>query len=323
MVASAGYSGAVILPSTPSVALTDDVLNNPSSDNATFVESVSAHRYWDTGTVPVIYAELDEVQSVVLTGSPTGGTFTLTFGGQTATLNWNETASAAQTALQALSSIGAGNALCTGGPLPATPIQVEFAGTLGFAAQALFTYSNAGLTGGTSPNVAVTESQHGQAYGVISATTYGVHYASGSVVFSPALLGTSIGVKAHSAYYFPWAVLANVTAWNFEGQTNFEENTSILGDGLGGLQSGAGYKTFQPLLLEGSFSVTKFWVPESQIGFAADITNGTQFIVSGVMLSGNRYEGYCYAKKASIKSDVQKLTDESLDFQFRGPFYLV
>jgi hypothetical protein len=170
MAALAGYTGALILPSTPSIALTDDVLNNPSLDKATFAESVSAHRYWDSAVVPVIQAELDEVQSVVLTGAPTGGTFTLIFGGQTATINWNSTASQMQTALQALSSIGSGNALCSGGPLPATPILVEFAGTLGFAAQALFTFSNAGLTGGTSPNVSVVESQHGQAYTTVSAS---------------------------------------------------------------------------------------------------------------------------------------------------------
>lgn len=323
MTASSGYSGAIILPSTPSIALTDDPLSNPSSDKATFVETVSAHRYWDSTVAPVIQAELDEVQTVTITGAPTGGTFTLTFGGQTATLNWNETASAMQTALQALSSIGAGNALCTGGPLPATPISVEFTGTLGFANQALMTESGAGLTGGTSPAVAVTTAQNGQAYTTVSASLYTVHYPGGTIVMTTPFLGANIGVKAHSANYFPWAVLANVTQWGFDGQTNFADTTAIAGDGNGGLLANAGFKTFMPLLLEGDFSITKFWVPESQTGFAADITNGTLFIISGVMLSGNRYEGYVYAKKLSIKTDVQKLTESSLDFQVSGQFYLV
>jgi hypothetical protein len=114
-----------------------------------------------------------------------------------------------------------------------------------------------------------------------------------------------------------------VTQWGFDGMRSFQETTAIQGDGNGGLLAGAGFKTFQPLLLEGTFTVTKFWVPESQSGFAADITNGTLFIISGVEMTGNRYEGYVYAKKLSIKQDVQKLTESSLDFQISGQFYLV
>ena len=322
MTASAGYSGAIILPSLPSVGFTDDPLSNPSNDKQTFVESISAHRYWDNTVVPVIQAELDEVQTVTITGGPTGGTFTLTWGAQT-TVNiaYNATAATVQTALGNLSSILPGNVAVSG--VAGGPWTVEFIGTLGYASQVLIFGNGAGLTGGTSPGVAIARLQAGQAYTTVSSANYTVHYPGGVIVMTAPYLGANIGVKAHSGSYMPWAVLANVTQWQFDGQTNFGENTSIQGDGNGGLQAGAGYKTFQPLLLEGTFMVTKWWVPESQAGFAADITAGTLFIISGVFLSGNRYEGYVYAKKASIKSDVQKLTDESLDFQVSGQFYLI
>ncbi|MDB5309936.1 MAG: hypothetical protein JWO38_4138 [Gemmataceae bacterium] len=96
----------------------------------------------------------DAVQAVQLTGSPTGGTFTLTFGGQTTSaIAYNATAATVQTALQALSTIGGGNAVVTAGV--GGGWQVRFAGTLAGTFQAALTASGAGLTGGTSPGVSV------------------------------------------------------------------------------------------------------------------------------------------------------------------------
>lgn len=321
MAAVAGYSGALIFPSGTSVAVVNDLLSNPSADGITWLETVAAHRYWDNTVVPVIQAELDEVQTVSITGSPTGGTFTLTFGANTtAAIAYNATAAAVQTALQALASIGSGNAVCTGGPLPATAITVEFTGTLGFANQATMTFASS-LTGGASPTPVITVGQNGQPYTAVSAANYTVQSIGGGIVLNAPYLGASINIRAHSANYLPWAVLANITQWAFDGQRTFQDNTALSGDGLGG--AGSPWKTFQPLQLEGTFAVTKWWVPESSIGFAADVTAGTLFIISGVEMSGNRYEGYCYAKKASIKSDIAKLTEESLDFQLSGQYYLV
>ena len=56
----------------------------------------------------------DAVQTVTLTGSPTGGTFTLTFGGDTtSSIAYNASASTVQSDLTALASIGSGNAVVT------------------------------------------------------------------------------------------------------------------------------------------------------------------------------------------------------------------
>ena len=53
--------------------------------------------------------------TLVLTGSPTGGTYTITYGGQTTTpISATATPAQVQAALQALSSIGAGNVTVTG-----------------------------------------------------------------------------------------------------------------------------------------------------------------------------------------------------------------
>ncbi len=106
----------------------------------------------------------NEVQSVAITGGPTGGTYTLTHSGQTtAGIAWNATATAVRTALQALSNIGSGNVTCTGGPHPGTPVEVTFTGVLAGEDVAQMTGSAAGLTGGTSPAVVVSTTTPGGA----------------------------------------------------------------------------------------------------------------------------------------------------------------
>jgi len=105
----------------------------------------------------------NDVQTVTITGGPTGGTFTLTFNGQTtAPINYNAAASAVQTALQALSSIGFGNVLCTGGALPGTGVICTFVNDLGNGPQNAMTHTDS-LTGGAGPAVAVTHTTPGVA----------------------------------------------------------------------------------------------------------------------------------------------------------------
>lgn len=102
------------------------------------------------------------IQKISLSGGPTGGTFTLTFGSQTTgNIAYNATAAAVQTALEALSNIAAGDVYVTGGPGPSTPWLVHFINGLADAAQPAITGNAAGLTGGTSPNVVVTQTQTG------------------------------------------------------------------------------------------------------------------------------------------------------------------
>jgi hypothetical protein len=106
----------------------------------------------------------DEIQLLKITGAPTGGTFTLTFGAQTTSaIPYNATAAQVQTALDALSSITAGKVACSGGPLPSKPVRIHFISTLGGANQAAITTNSAGLTGGSTPTAAITTLNQGGA----------------------------------------------------------------------------------------------------------------------------------------------------------------
>ncbi|MGZ3140805.1 hypothetical protein ACVDFE_02130 [Lentzea chajnantorensis] len=102
----------------------------------------------------------NEVQTLTMTGGPTGGTWTATLNGQTTgAIPFNAAASAVRTALEALSTIGAGNVTVTGAN--GGPYTVTFVGALAGANVNAMTASGAGLTGGTTPSVAVTTTQAG------------------------------------------------------------------------------------------------------------------------------------------------------------------
>lgn len=102
-----------------------------------------------------VFAQGDPVEAqatLTITGTPTGGSFTLTVNGQTtAPIAYNAVASAVQSALQALTSVGT-NATCAGGPLPGTPVTITFSGPL--ALGPVITHTDS-FTGGTAPAAAV------------------------------------------------------------------------------------------------------------------------------------------------------------------------
>lgn len=116
----------------------------------------------------------NEVQSLsVVGGTATSGNFgTLTVvnpqtgaSGTTAAIAFNATAGAVQTALEALSNVDTGEIVATGGPLPGTPIALEFRKSFGAANVATITVAASTLDAGTAtvttttPGVPATETE--------------------------------------------------------------------------------------------------------------------------------------------------------------------
>jgi hypothetical protein len=107
-------------------------------------------------------AGLDEVQTVTITGTPTGGTFTLTYSGQTtAAIAYNATAATVKAALAALSNIKPEDIQVAGGPGPGTPWTVTFSGGAADGHNVAQMTATGSLTGGTTPAVAVTTTTGG------------------------------------------------------------------------------------------------------------------------------------------------------------------
>lgn len=112
------------------------------------------------GTNIIADGQTNEVQTVTITGAPTGGTFTLTYSGQTtANISYSASSGQVQAALASLSTIGRGNVSVSGNG----PYRVTFQGTLAATDVAAMTASGTGLTGGTTPGVTVTTPVTGSA----------------------------------------------------------------------------------------------------------------------------------------------------------------
>lgn len=121
--------------------------------------------FWGTGpyAVELSNAGTNEVQRATITGTPTGGTFTLTYSGQTtAPIAYNATAAAVQTALENLSNIAVGDVLVGGGPGPAAFWTITFQGDLAGTDVPTITATGS-FTGGTTPTIAVTVTTAGVA----------------------------------------------------------------------------------------------------------------------------------------------------------------
>lgn len=116
------------------------------------------------GTNIVADGKTNERQTVTVTGAPTGGTFTLSYGGQTtAAIAYNATSTTVQAALAGLSTIGTGNVSVSGSA--GGPYSVSFTGTLSGTDVAAMTASGTGLTGGTAPGVTVATATTGSTLG--------------------------------------------------------------------------------------------------------------------------------------------------------------
>lgn len=114
-----------------------------------------------------------QVQTLKITGAPTGGTFTLTVGGQTTTaLPFNATTSAVQAALALLTTVGAGNVLVTGTLISdANGFDISWVGTK-FGTSLTLT-STPSLTGGTTPAAPVTLKTSGSGWKPVGHTSRG------------------------------------------------------------------------------------------------------------------------------------------------------
>jgi len=103
----------------------------------------------------------NEVQTITISGTPDGGTFTLTFYGQTTSaIAYNASAATVEATLEALSTIGTDNVACAGGALPGSAVTVTFQGDLAARNVPLLTSSNS-LTGGTDPAISIAKTTPG------------------------------------------------------------------------------------------------------------------------------------------------------------------
>lgn len=312
-VATAGYLAGLFITSVPSLTLTDEATTN-AGDNATFNVTNIAHQAFDPSASFTIQTEVDDCQTVSITGSPTGGTFTLTFGGNTTTgIAFNAAASVVQSALVALASIGAGNVTVTGSA--GGPWLVDFTGTLGYAVQSVMTKDASLLTGGSSPNVSITHTQSGFTW-TTQASGFTIKYAIGQVVFATAYVGNSNtpACRIHAGKYFTIAFLAGVTSIDGTGTGTTLDTTSMQ-------NPPSPWKTFISGERSATFKLATIWVNGGV--FLAHMSAADILLLRVYPNQANtqRYQGYGVMTTDSFKSVVSAVNTEDIDFTINGQLY--
>lgn len=176
-----GFDGRNIAIITYDATLVDAVAF--ANDNVTYSESI------ENQAVLVSYAGREgaedhtpfrnEKQRLTTSGSPTGGTYQLTFDGETTSaLAWNASDHDVIAALESLSTIGSGNVVVTGAGISDSPMTIEFQGELSDQNVSLVSADASALTGTSS--IATTTVQQGsyneqqtlQPSGLISGGTF-------------------------------------------------------------------------------------------------------------------------------------------------------
>ncbi|MFD7922536.1 hypothetical protein ACFV3R_25330 [Streptomyces sp. NPDC059740] len=143
-----------------------------------------------------------EVQTVTVTGTPTGGTYTLTFSGQTtAGIAYNATAAQVKTALEALSNINPGDVVVSGGPHPGTPVVIAFAGQYLGEDVGQMTASATNLTGGTTPAVTVATTTAGGGASASNGTEKLAGFLATESLFAPGSTKTSGALLWHGEVF--------------------------------------------------------------------------------------------------------------------------
>lgn len=121
---------------------------------------------WGVGPYDVLMSgtnAVDEVQTITITGTPTGGTFKLEWPGvgTTATIAYNATAANVATALVALGGVETGDVVGSGGPFPGTAVVLTWGGGYAGTNVPQLVVRESALTGGTDPAVGVVTTTPG------------------------------------------------------------------------------------------------------------------------------------------------------------------
>lgn len=140
---------------------TDGVLTGTSFTSASVGNFASAGVDADDMLLVITsHGGFNEVQVITISGTPTGGVWRVRYGDQTtAPLAYNISAANLQVALRALSSINGAHVTVTGSD--GGPYTCTFSGDLAATELSVMTTDDSGLTGGTSPSIAVSVSTLG------------------------------------------------------------------------------------------------------------------------------------------------------------------
>lgn len=151
------------------------------------IELPNGDIYWPLYTIE----RQMEKQTVRITGTPTGGTFTISYNsGVTAAIPYNATAAQVVAALEGLTFFEPGDITATGGPLPGADIVLTFVGRVSGTDLFPLGANGAGLTGGSSPAATIIQVQSNAISGFDSIAIRSVKPVDGWNITDPLAWGS-------------------------------------------------------------------------------------------------------------------------------------
>lgn len=156
----------------------------------------------------------------------------------------------------------------------------------------------------------------GSTWSTASPSTYTIHYAIGQVVFNSAVTGGTPSCRISAGYYLPIAFLAGVTS--IDGTA-----TGTALDATAMQNPPSPWKTFIPGINGATVKLACLWVNGGT--FLSHMTAADLLVLKIYPDSTGtaRYQGYGVLTTDGIKSAVNAVNTEDLDFVLNGQLYYV
>lgn len=183
----------------------------------------------------------NEVQILTPGGTISGGTWTITYNGQTTSaLAYNAIASAIQAALELLSTVGVGNVVVTGGPISSGVVTLTFQNDLGYQNINQVTVGAGSLTG-TSPTLTPSTTTQGSSG---SDGTYDTYNAAGTNgTQTPKLILADNVTTDANGYVINDDGTLDISATGWLKGAFRSEDVPLMNDAILALKPGAGWFT--------------------------------------------------------------------------------
>jgi hypothetical protein len=140
-----------------------------------------------------------------------------------------------------------------------------------------------------------------------TASGYTLNLVGGIVTFASPVTGRQ--VRLASGKYQPWILIGGANKVDFSASLDTEDVTEF---------NTTGTHSYLPTLMSGTVKASVWWLNTARV---AALQNRDKLIVSFVLPTGRRLEGYCFTTDSNVQSDVKSAVKEELTFLLTDQFF--
>lgn len=137
---------------------------------------------------------------------------------------------------------------------------------------------------------------------------YTLRHVGGIITFGSANNSDDV-VRIHSGAYYAYSTLGGAYSAEYSPKVDAIDVTAF---------SSGGNESYIGGLLGGTLKSSNWWMNETQ---ALSLSNRDLLIVSFVVPSGRRFEGYVLMTDCNLKSEVKSAVGQELSFQLREEYF--